>query len=58
MNSKMTHVIFGFKMRKRLMLVKDATHGQDAGQDGFIHSTLDKITTDTRIAQLQSFTKS
>jgi len=49
MNSKMTHVIFGFKMRKRLMLVKDATHGQDAGQDGFIHSTLDKMQPKTKL---------
>lgn len=30
MNFKMTYVIFGFKVRKRLMFVRDAILGQDA----------------------------
>lgn len=63
MNFKMTYVIFGFKMGKRLMLVQDATHGQDAGTRwfppfNFGQDATQNKTTDTRIAQLQSFTKS
>lgn len=60
MNFKMTYVIFGFKVRKRLMLVQDATHGQDGFLDPFNlgQDATQNKTTDTRIAQLQSFTKS
>lgn len=42
------------------MLVQDATHGQDGFLDPFNlgQDATQNKTTDTRIAQLQSFTKS